>query len=278
MQQRILAIHDLSGFGHTSLLAEIPIMSRMVIEVAVLPTALLSANTDYPAYRMLDTTAFMQQSLEHWQQLGQRFDAIHSGFLGSPQQVQLLLKFLPTLIKPDSPILVDPVLGDSGKLYNCYTHEMISAMRNLLSISTIITPNYTEAAFLLNKDMSGANVSLALWCKELAKLGPQQVIITSAPDPAGNHSAVAYYNKLTGHYQEFYPQYEPVSYPGAGDCFASMLLAAMLRGFSIPAAIEGSIAFVKSAFHQSTHLVSDVRRGIALAIALNLDPIRFFSL
>ena len=63
--KRILAIHDLSGFGHTSLLAAVPILYRMGLETSVLPSVLLSANTDHPGYRQLDTTDFMIESLKH---------------------------------------------------------------------------------------------------------------------------------------------------------------------------------------------------------------------
>ena len=92
---KVLAIHDLSGFGNTSLMAIIPIMNRMGIEVTAMPGALLSANTDYPDYILQDNTDLLKKSLMHWKKLQLRFDAIYTGFLGSPEQSYLLLENLP---------------------------------------------------------------------------------------------------------------------------------------------------------------------------------------
>jgi pyridoxine kinase len=320
--KRILAIHDLSGFGHTSLLAAIPIMYAMGIEVAVLPTVLLSANTDYPDYQSLETTTYMARALRHWQELGLSFDAIYSGFLGSEVQVAMLKENLPRLMKPHAITLVDPVLGDNGKLYSCYGHDMVNAMRSLLSISDIITPNFSEAAFLLEESLP-ENIDSALlkdWCKRLAELGPQEVIITSAPnheyritnedyifatnnentphpglDPgypliAGDSSfirkeetgslhvnnMVVYYNNEISSYQEFPCDYEPVDFPGAGDCFASLFLAARLKEYSSEEAIKGCIRFLKAAFRESATIVEDKRSGIALAKALAGNPDTWF--
>lgn len=273
--KRILAIHDLSGFGHTSLLAAVPIFYRMGIEVAVLPTLLLSANTDHPGYGSLYTDTFMRKSLEHWQRLELSFDAIYSGFLGSEAQVELLKEFIPKLTSPDAPILVDPVLGDNGKLYNCYSESMIQAMRSLVQISSIVTPNLSELAFLLGSDLPISDLQNA--CRCLSALGPAKVIVTSAPGEDGSNSAVLYYNGSEDSFKRFGCQYEPIDFPGAGDCFASMFLAGLLNGFSTTEAIEGSIRFLKAAFGQSMALVKDRRSGIALAAALAQDPIKWFQ-
>ncbi len=273
---RILAAHDLSGFGHTSLLAAIPLMYRMGIETAVLPTALLSANTDHPGYRGLDTTKFMEQTLQHWQEMELRFDAVYTGFLGCEQQATLLKEHIPKLKKPLTPVLIDPVLGDNGKLYACYNHTMIEAMRSLIELSNIITPNYTEAAFLLGETLAATKPDLRTQCKKLSLLGPKQVIITSAPGSDGTHSVVACYNYATDYYAEFNCCYLPVDYPGAGDCFAAMFLAATLQGHSMEIAVKGTIAFLHAAFSQSQTLVADRRSGIALAEALKTDPDHWF--
>jgi len=272
--KRILAIHDLSGFGHTSLLTAVPIFYRMGIEVAVLPTALLSANTDHPGYSSQDTYSFMHQSLRHWLRLELQFDAVYSGFLGSETQVELLQQYIPLLAKPGAPVLVDPVLGDNGRLYECYTKNMISAMRSLVGISSIITPNLSELAFLLG--LSLPVLDLRGGCQSLSLSGPAEIIVTSAPAAEGGNSSVLYYNRSTDRFTEFACQYEPIDYPGAGDCFASMFLAGLLNGFSTEMSIKGSIRFLKEAFSRSLDLVEDRRSGIALAAALREDPYKWF--
>lgn len=43
--KQIAAIHDLSGFGRTSLSVVIPILSTMGLKVCLLPTAVLSSHS-----------------------------------------------------------------------------------------------------------------------------------------------------------------------------------------------------------------------------------------
>jgi len=275
--KRILAIHDLSGFGHTSLLAVIPIMYRMGIEVATMPTTLLSANTDFPGYRRQDNTAMLKQVFEHWKELELRFDAVYTGFLGDPGQVEIILEYLPEMLKPNAIVLVDPVLGDDGKLYSCFDDSVVHAMKNLVACSDIITPNFTEAALLLGNQFNSSPESLLAWCKDLSKLGPKQIIITSAPCESGDNSKLVHYSKGSAVVSEYECNYVPVSYPGAGDCFASILLAALLNGNSLATAIKGSCEFIRHAFAISLPIVEDRRTGIALAAALAKDPHSFFS-
>ena len=46
--KKIVAIHDLSGVGRVSLMAVIPILTSMGLQVCPLPTAILSHPTQYP--------------------------------------------------------------------------------------------------------------------------------------------------------------------------------------------------------------------------------------
>ncbi|MDY0151814.1 MAG: pyridoxamine kinase [Candidatus Cloacimonas sp.] len=275
---RVLAIHDLSGFGHTSLLTVIPILYRMGIEVAALPTALLSTNTDYPNYHMQDNYLQMKAHLEHWAAMNMRFDALYSGFLGSPKQIAMLLNYLPEMKKPQAPILVDPVMADAGKLYSCYDAEMVVAMRSLVGIADIITPNFTEAALLLGYPYpeNPAEVNLQDWCFELAKLGPRHVVITSAPLQPDTSAFVVYYERESKLFESFSCSRIPVSYPGTGDCFASLVLGGLLNGFSEAESVAGAVDYLHYAIKLSLPLVSEPRDGIALAAALATQPLTYY--
>ena len=61
--------------------------------------------------------------------------------------------------------------------------QMIEGMRRLCGKAGIITPNLTEAAFLLGKnDCRNITLKEAVgWCRQLSENGPGYVIITSAP-------------------------------------------------------------------------------------------------
>ncbi len=277
--KRILAIHDLSGFGHTSLMAVIPILYRMGLETAVLPSVLLTANTDHPNYRELDTTAFMLRSLDHWREMGLSFDAVFSGFLGNPEQAVMLLDAIPKIKTKDAPVMVDPVLGDDGKLYDCYDENMVQAMRKLLSVSDIITPNFTEAAMLLSIPYPQGDEAIVLqeWGRALAMLGPSQVVITSVPGTRPDESRVYCYDRVSDAGQIFTCRYLPIVYPGAGDCFSSLVLGGIMNGHSIWEAVEASVNYLSDAIAASMPFVKDRRSGIALARVLAYNPLDYYS-
>ena len=64
--KKIAAIHDLSGYGRASLTVAIPILSYMGYQVCPLPTAILSAHSEYKDFRSFDLTDQMQGIIDHW--------------------------------------------------------------------------------------------------------------------------------------------------------------------------------------------------------------------
>ena len=148
--KKIAAIHDLSGYGRASLTVAIPILSYMGYQVCPLPTAILSAHSEYKDFRSFDLTDQMQGIIDHWKELDLHFDALYSGYLASEKQMNIVSGFFDDFSQDDNFILVDPVLGDHGKLYPGMDTGMITGMRELCKKANVITPNLTEAAFLLD--------------------------------------------------------------------------------------------------------------------------------
>ena len=128
---RVAAIHDLSGFGRASLTVAIPILATMGIQVCPLPTAVLSSQTGggMTGFTFLDLTDQMGPMMDHWASLGLKFDAVYSGFLGSPDQSELASRCIREFRAPGGIAVVDPVLGDNGQLDPTQTPEMVEAMR-----------------------------------------------------------------------------------------------------------------------------------------------------
>ena len=73
--KKIAAVHDLSGYGRASLTVAIPILSYMGYQVCPLPTAILSAHSEYKDFRSFDLTDQMQGIIDHWKELDLHFDA-----------------------------------------------------------------------------------------------------------------------------------------------------------------------------------------------------------
>lgn len=244
--KKIAAIHDLSGYGRASLTVVIPILSYMGYQVCPLPTAILSAHSEYKNFRSFDLTDQMQGTIDHWKELNLHFDALYSGYLASTRQMDIVSRFFADFGDRENFILVDPVLGDHNRLYPGMNPEMIQGMRKLCTKAKVITPNLTEAAFLLGETgTSDLNRKITVeWCKRLAETGPEYVIITSAPsDNSGNVTTIAY-NRNDGRTWIVGSDYVPASYPGTGDAFASVITGCLLDGDSLPEAVDRAVHFI----------------------------------
>ena len=114
---KVAAIHDLSGFGRSSLTVVIPILSVMGMQVSPLPTAVLSTPTQIPGYKLVDLTDNMRDFISHWKTLNIDFNAIYSGFLGSEKQIEIVKQMILSFKRENQLVVVDPVLGDDGELY-----------------------------------------------------------------------------------------------------------------------------------------------------------------
>jgi pyridoxine kinase len=265
---RAAAIHDLSGFGRTSLSVVIPILSSMGVQPCSLPTAVLSTHTGgFQNYRFIDLTEQMQAMVSHWKELGIHFDAVYSGFLGSFRQIDIVQEFIRDFSQEDQLVLIDPVLGDNGRLYSTMDASMISKMRGLVEHADVITPNFTEAAFLLDEpvDPSISLEKLKTWTKRLAEKGPNKVIITSIPVPEGkNVSSVLAYNARDDRLWKVDCSYIPAHYPGTGDIFASVIVGSLLQGDSLPIALDRAVQFVSLAIRSTFGYTFPAREGVLL--------------
>lgn len=244
--KKVAAIHDLSGFGRASLTVVIPILSCMGYQVCPLPTAILSAHSEYEKFRCMDLTGYMQDIIDHWRELGLSFDALYSGYLASEKQMDIVAGFFNEFGNKNNFILVDPVLGDHGRLYPGMTGEMVKGMRNLCRKAKVITPNLTEAAFLLEKNNPEkiSQEKAVEYCRQLGEWGPEYIIITSAPSENENSVATLAYNRTDNRTWRVTSPHIPAQYPGTGDAFASVITGCLLNGDSLPEAIDRAAYFI----------------------------------
>ncbi|MBQ7718856.1 MAG: pyridoxamine kinase [Clostridia bacterium] len=227
--KKIAAIHDIAGFGRSSLTVVIPVMSALGHQTCPVPTAVLSTITGfYTNYTMLDLSPVLHDYLSHWLREGVKLDCIYSGFLGSAEQADIAIDFIDKLHTPL--VVVDPVFADGNALYSCFDSDIIPAMKALISRADIITPNATEAAYLVGVD-SVDNIESACKCAQvLSEHGPSSVIITGVPDESDKVSIVVFDKKENGFYKISNPYLAHANYPGTGDLFTSVLTAHILKG------------------------------------------------
>ncbi len=183
-QKKMALINDVTGFGRCSIAVMAPIISAMKIQAVTIPTAILSTHTQFPEYFFDDYTPKMRDYIQTYKNLNMEFDGIATGFLGSKEQVEIVIDFIQTFAKKDSMVLIDPVMGDYGKLYKTYTPEMCEKMKELVRHASILTPNLTELCTLLDVDFGTGKFSideLHDMCGELSARGPENIVVTGIP-------------------------------------------------------------------------------------------------
>ena len=152
MAKKVAVINDLSGFGKCSLTAAIPVLSVMGVQPCPLPTAILTAQTGYPDYFCDDYTDHMEIFRKNWEKMGASFDGIYTGFVAGEEQIRNIFRFLDTFYKKDVFLIVDPVMGDDGEVYDMFTPKLCQLMKKLALKADIITPNLTELCLLTDSD------------------------------------------------------------------------------------------------------------------------------
>ena len=269
MIKQVAAIHDLSGYGRASLTAIIPTLSSMGIQVCPLPTAILSNHTGgFESFSYVDLTDSMEDYIEHWKKIGMKFDCIYSGYLGSMRQIDIVSKFIDDFNTDDGLVVVDPVMGDDGNFYTSFTWDFVPLMRKLIAKADVITPNFTEAAFLLGYEKCPDHISREEardWLRRLGEMGPETVVITSVPDNENpSHTDVIAYNRKDQTFWKLGCKYIPAYYPGTGDTFTSVMIGCLLQGESLPVAIDRAIQFISQCIKASYGFDYPKRNGILL--------------
>lgn len=264
----VAAVHDLSGVGRCALTVAIPVISAMGAQVCPAITAALSAHTgfaDKNRIETIDLTDFLGRMLDAWSGMGLKFDAIYTGYLGSPHQAELIENFMDT--QPQALKLVDPVMGDDGRLYSGIDGEMVRAMRRLCRRAQVMTPNMTEYAHLAGEEFSLRMRDEDDIRRMLDKCEAESAIITSVPYEGGLANAC---RDRRGNVRIIPFRALKRHYPGTGDIFASVLCGAMVNGDDVDTAVRRAAEFVARSIEESMNIDIDGNFGVQLERMLPL--------
>ena len=248
-QKRILSVQDISCFGKCSNTVALPILSAADAETVILPTALLSTHTGgFPGFTFLDLTEEMERITAHWMSLGLRFDMFYSGYFGSAAQLETAERARAALLAEGGRTLVDPVMGDGGRLYPPFDESFVRAMRAFCRGADLITPNVTEACLLADVPYAGEAFEPARMeavFAALAALGCRAAVVTGVrfgEDEIG----VAYRSFDTGEKATLSAPRSDAPLHGTGDVFASALAGYLLAGFPMRQALSHTLSFVSA--------------------------------
>lgn len=262
MNPHVICIQDLSCFGKCSLTISLPVLSSAGISVTPLPTALLSTHTGGlgKPYR-LDLAPAMREIRHHWQTLSFPVAALYSSYVSHSTQVAEIAALFSQY--PQALHLVDPVLGDQGKLYASLDDPLITAMRQLCCQADIITPNMTEAYALLQEPYQDGPYSeqeLLRLSTKLHQLTQAAVVVTGgwlkadtigcAVYEKGKQPQLVIQPRLNDHFH------------GSGDLFAAALLGAYLNGRSLVKSCEIAMHYTVASMEYTRSQKQDERYGL----------------
>lgn len=179
-QKKIAVVNDFCGFGRCSIAASLPIISAMGIQCCPLPTSVFSNHTGFKSFYFMDFTAHMDAYMDEWKKLDLHFSGILTGYLGSPEQIQIVKRFFSQFRDENTVTVIDPVMGDYGNLYHTYSPLLARQMSALVPYADILTPNLTEACILTGTDYDPdmTQEELTRLCRQIAGMGPQKIVIS----------------------------------------------------------------------------------------------------
>lgn len=265
--KKVATINDLSGIGRCSLTAAIPVLSALGVQCCPFPTAVLSCQTEFDKFTFLDITDEMKKYKETWDELGIRFDCIYSGFLGSEKQIDIVLDFAKE--REDALIIVDPVMGDNGILYDTFTEEMCRKMKRLVSVADLVTPNLTEACILTDEvydKYETSNEKVKKIAREISNMGPKQVIITGIIKENKIYNYA--YDREEDKYFIVEADFNNESYSGTGDIFTSIVIGLLLNGHDLNYSIKNATNFIGNTIKFTSKFHTNPKEGIMFELFL----------
>ncbi|MCI8737282.1 MAG: pyridoxamine kinase [Lachnospiraceae bacterium] len=260
-QKKIAVINDLSGFGRCSIAVELPIISAMKIQCCFVPTAVFSNHTGFQSFFLEDFTDKMRSYMDEWRKLELHFQGICTGFLGSPQQIAIVTDFLKDFKEKDTIVIVDPVMGDYGKMYPTYSMETCLKMRELIPLADIITPNLTEACILtgIPYEEKWSRKKLLWLAETLSAMGPEKVVITGIIQ--GEFIANYCYEK-GAEPRIFRTIKAGTQRSGTGDIFASIIAADAVNGTAFEQSVRKAGRFIKKCILKSIEMGIPLTDGV----------------
>lgn len=274
MQKKIAVINDIAGYGRCAMTVLLPIISYMGVQTCPLLTSVFSSNTAFPDFFKDDYTDRMEPYIESWEKIGlhHKFDGIATGYLGSARQIEIVRRFVREFSAEETLVIVDPVMGDHGRLYSAYTVELCTELRKLVALADIITPNLTEACRLADmsyKEKGWKRKELFAMASRLSDMGPSHVVITGIPQ--GEYIANYVYVKTES--EDPAARLIRVHRAGeercsTGDVFSAVIAADAVNGIPFDKSVRKASRFVKQCIEKALELGTPLAEGVPFEAVL----------
>lgn len=240
---RILALSSHVVRGSVGLAATVPALQSLGHEVWALPTITLASRPGLGNAAMLaggrraTPAAELAGMLDALEQDGcwPLLDAVFTGYFPSADTVAVAADAIASIraINPRVQVLVDPIIGDAGRLY--VAEATAAAIRDrLMPLADVSTPNRFELEWLTDMPKAGLQIEDAA-----ARLGPAMVVVTSAHETEREIATLL----LTPTGATERTSTTITSIPnGTGDLLDGLLLGHLLHGCTSLDALDASLA------------------------------------
>ena len=162
-------------------------------------------------------------------------------------------------LKPNGKFIVDPVMGDGGKLYAHFDYHFVEKMRSLCDEADFILPNVTEACLLSGESYPEKGARLpAEKIVNVLRSAHTCPIVTGVDE--GKENAV-YYAEDQAVKRFALPNAEGF-FHGAGDVFAAAFTGCLARGKQASDAIRLAAEFTTASIFRTAEAGGDSRYGL----------------
>ncbi|KAJ3126822.1 hypothetical protein HK098_007116 [Nowakowskiella sp. JEL0407] len=205
----------------------------MGFNVDPLNTVFFSNHSGYPTFSGSRTTPTqVKEIVAALEKNGMMKEYTHVlfGYIGNKDTLEILIDEVIMKLRNlgiKFTFVLDPVLGDNGKLY--IPADCIPVYRDsLLSLSNLITPNAFEAEHLSSINITDLNSAFTA-CNKLHELGAPTIIISSLEIESDNENLylVASTSLENTDTKRFYIRFAKLAgeFTGTGDLFSALVLA-----------------------------------------------------
>lgn len=264
MIKKCAVINDISGFGKCSLTAAVPVMAAMKVQALPVVTSVLSHQTAFDDYRIIDTSGFIDEVIDGWKKNRVVLDGILTGFIANDEQIHMINRFIDAFRNDENILVVDPVMGDDGEVYKNYTENMIEGVRSLAGRADVITPNAMELCILAGKDFTSDENLLYEYAKTLLSDTLKDIVVTGIKKDdeiitlcVNEDGSV----RIRGNYIRG-------SYSGTGDILASVVTAGILKGKKVAECASIAHEFIEKSILDTDY--PDTREGVCFEKHLDM--------
>jgi len=177
--------------------------------------------------------------------------AIKIGLLGSAANTLAVAGFLSDRLRGTTPIILDPVMV-SASGHSFLPPEAVAALKKLLPLVTLITPNLPEAEVLTGRSLPDDAAKAAAARQLLAETGAERILIKG-----GHGSGPAADDLLAGPEGVTWfrgPRVETANTHGTGCTLSSAICARLAQGRPLAEAIGLAKAYVTEGLRHSLRL------------------------